>query len=339
MSHDEAYGRLRRFFVKLRRAGRTVQIWKWPGPQYGKPRDPKWVGFTGGMSTALLTQNYKTAKDHPEEPSQVFGLALLPNVIYSTMEGTRGRKVNTCVGASPECRQACLVYSGNNRSNAYILDVQYAKMRALMAEPIAFGKMLLENCRLHQGSSPGPKKPRDNGVTPYVRLNVFSDIPWEAVFPDLFHLGLQFYDYTKVPGRKPPKNYDLTFSYSGRNLENTVREVKEGNRVSVVFLRRRGESLPTRFLDRKVVDGDVSDVRPLDPRRAIVGLRYKVPKGQAFDPESSVFVVPVHEVGDELVTALVPRDQPGVVKSIQRESQAVQLAANQGALKRRLSRS
>lgn len=341
MSMQEAFGRLKPFFAKLRRAGRSVQVWKWPGPQYGKPRPEKWKGCPGGMSAHLLTQNYKSMKGHPEQPSHVFGLSLLPNVVFSDLEGHVGRKINTCVGASPECRRACLVYSGNNRSNAYILEVQQAKMAALFSEPVAFGKMLLENCRLHKGNSPGPGEPRTTGghLTPFVRLNVFSDIPWEAVFPDLFDLGLSYYDYSKVPGRKPPPNYSLTFSYSGRNLENARREVKRGNNVSVVFLRTkagRKYELPKTFFGRPVIDGDLSDVRPLDPGRVIVGLRYKVPLGQAYDPENSLFVVQVHEVDGELTAAVVPRDQPGVVASIRKESELVQLAANTARLRRSL---
>ena len=47
-----------------------------------------------------------------------------------------------------------------------------------------------------------------------VRLNGTSDLRWERIFPELFGMfpDVQFYDYTKVPGRVTPKNYSLTFS-------------------------------------------------------------------------------------------------------------------------------
>jgi hypothetical protein len=147
-----------------------------------------------------------------------------------------------------------------------------------------------------------------------VRLNVFSDIPWELVFPELFEIvpGV-YYDYTKVPWRTPAPNYDLTFSYSGRNFGQMQEELERGRRVAVVFLAKR-HKLPSTFMDMPVVDGDISDARPLDPPGVIVGLSYKVPKKYGekvrVSTTDNVFVVPVHEIDGTLVAAVVPRDQP-----------------------------
>ena len=58
-----------------------------------------------------------------------------------------------------------------------------------------------------------------HGKLAAVRLNVFSDIPWER-FLDLDRFqGVQFYDYTKVVARlgRTPANYHLTFSRSEDN--------------------------------------------------------------------------------------------------------------------------
>jgi hypothetical protein len=75
---------------------------------------------------------------------------------------------------------------------------------------------------------------------PLVRLNVFSDLPWEMMAPGLFDdfRNVQFYDYTKVPGRVVPDNYDITFSYAGtkRNVDSMDHEIRDlGRRVAVVF--------------------------------------------------------------------------------------------------------
>jgi hypothetical protein len=158
-----------------------------------------------------------------------------------------------------------------------------------------------------------------------MRLNVLSDVPWELVTPWLFdHFrGLQFYDYTKVPGRITPSNYDLTFSLSGEddNREWALEEINDrGRKVAVVFVGHkregdrwepvntrgwRGEEviaeipLPHEFMGLPVVDGDVSDVRPYDhPTPCCVGLRWKNPSGKraggVIDLGTSAFVTPVY---------------------------------------------
>lgn len=310
-----------------------------------------------GMVDALLGQNYKTEKDFPFAQVEVLGLSLTPASIWALTDGrqlglsrrprpgglpvwTRGSNVNTCIGASAECIKSCLVWSGRNPADPYNMMLKQARTSALMMEPDAFGKILFEACKQHLGT--GRKK-----ITPMVRLNVYSDIPWELVYPELFSelRELQFYDYTKVPDRRPPPNYDLTFSYSGRNETRMFRELARGHKAAVVFLdtdkwadadapeystRRAG--LPETFLGYEVIDGDISDVRPLDreiaqgPPPYIVGLKWKAPKanrsrylyfpagggGPVVDPSEIRFAVPVYEVEGRLVAALVPRDEPDV---------------------------
>jgi hypothetical protein len=119
------------------------------------------------------------------------------------------------------------------------------------------------------------KAEREN-LIPAVRLNGTSDIQWEKIryknqtifgrFPDL-----QFYDYTKIPNRKTPLNYDLTFSLSESNEKHARNELSRGRRVAVVF---RNE-LPSTFWSVPVVDGDTSDIRFNDPDKCIVGLKAK----------------------------------------------------------------
>lgn len=150
-----------------------------------------------------------------------------------------------CVGSSKECRASCLVFTGQNGAVQFNdLSKMYVE-RALFFEPLAFGRMLIEAIDAHYAYC------RRAGLRPYIRLNVYSDIPWELFFPDLFdHFeakyghdpkrgGLWFYDYTKIQGRapRPRPNYDLTFSYSGSNLNATRAALESGMRVAVVFAR------------------------------------------------------------------------------------------------------
>lgn len=140
-------------------------------------------------------------------------------------------------------------------------------------------------------------KTRAEGFTPLIRPNGTQDIQWEKV--DVFYDGMmyanimeifpdeQFYDYTKIPNRKPPPNYDLTFSYSGTDAFQPYvkRALKAGMRMAVVFRNRPEQG--TEFLDQVVLDGDDSDLRHLDPPGSIVALYAKGPAKK----DTSGFVV------------------------------------------------
>lgn len=290
------------------------------------------------MVRRWLGQNYKTAKETPESPSDVQGLSLTPHTILRDyLEGQTSVKT-LCLGSSPACRAACLVYSGQNAADPYNLQIKIARTQALIEQPVAFMRILIEAIGLHLRAA--PEKPwvrqgngrveQGRGVAQYFRLNVFQDIPWELVAPWLFTYKLEhrdgiidfskasFYDYTKVPGRNTPVNYDLTFSYSGSNNAFVEHELRRGRRIAVVFLlpgsyrQRRVAPLPPKYMGFDVVDGDVSDVRPRDPKPGVVGLRWKLPKGTETGraQASSAFVVPVEVIDGQLVATQSARQEP-----------------------------
>lgn len=205
--------------------------------------------------------------------------------------------VNLCPNAkNAHCYEACLVSSGRmvmqkqarlNRTKLYLTNqAEYFKQLS-----IEISKFI--------------KRAERKGLTPLVRLNGTSDIRWENVgyvfegvyyrnimeqFPDL-----QFYDYTKIPNREKsvngiqsfPSNYDLTFSYSGVETyaKFNERAFKEGKRIAVVF--DKVENIPLTFHGRKVVSGDDTDIRHLDPENVVVSL---YAKGRAKKDDSG-FVV------------------------------------------------
>ena len=138
------------------------------------------------------------------------------------------------------------------------------------------------------------RKAKREGLKPVVRLNVLSDIAWEAYnIPQSFP-GIQFYDYTKRAGRIGsrfvPDNYYLTFSYSNEPAyQKQVRTAVDKNaNIAVVF----SGGLPAKFLGRKVIDGDLHDIRIEDDAGIIVGLRAK---GKA-KTQANNFVVPNPEL-------------------------------------------
>jgi len=153
------------------------------------------------------------------------------------------KKTSTCFASTPECKKACLVFSGNNFNDRYNTIKKYALTQSFFFENHAFMRMLVENIATFE------RQCKDSGVIPFVRLNVYSDIPWTLLSPGTVQAfpGVRFYDYTKVASRNPwdPKtksygtsNYDLTFSYSGvpANLKRLNHEVVSNRRrVAVTF--------------------------------------------------------------------------------------------------------
>jgi len=130
-----------------------------------------------------------------------------------------------------------------------------------------------------------------------VRLNGSTDISWEGIacerngerFPNLMLAfpKVQFVDYTKIAKRLErnlPANYNLTLSRTEKNDKEVIRIVGNGlGNAAVVF-----KSVPTTFLGFPVIDGDLHDLRHLDPKGVIVGL---TPKGLKAKRDVSGFVV------------------------------------------------
>ena len=124
------------------------------------------------------------------------------------------------------------------------------------------------------------KKAIKQGLKPAVRLNGTSDLIWER-YPikdgkNIMELNpdIQFYDYTKIKNRlsdKLPSNYHLTFSKSESNEDEIKDLLTTAFNIAVVFK----DKLPKTYLGRDVVDGDISDLRFLEPKGVIVGLATK----------------------------------------------------------------
>lgn len=117
------------------------------------------------------------------------------------------------------------------------------------------------------------KKAKKKGLKLAVRLNGTSDLPMLAIkvakmFPDV-----QFYDYTKIAktfDRELPSNYHLTFSRSEVNDAEVDTILAKGFNVAMVF-----DKLPETYKGYKVIDGDENDLRFLDAKNVVVGLKAK----------------------------------------------------------------
>lgn len=181
---------------------------------------------------------------------------------------------NVCPKASPECAAACLNTSGRGQMGS----VQKARLNKTNYFWTNKNGFLWDLSREIEQLK---KRARNQGFKFAVRLNGTSDLAWHRMKLEggsslmQLHPDVQFYDYTKVLNYLDHdlKNYDVTFSDSGRNDSDISEAIKSGHNVAVVFQ----DKLPKKWLDRKVINGDRHDLRFRDPRGVIVGL---VAKGQ-----------------------------------------------------------
>ena len=86
--------------------------------------------------------------------------------------------------------------------------------------------------------------------------------------------GVQFYDYSKYPLNKRTlsNNYDLTYSLAENNWDKAKYYLdNKAGRVSAVF----SHNIPETYKGYKVINGDNTDLRFLEPKGVIVGLKFK----------------------------------------------------------------
>jgi hypothetical protein len=204
-------------------------------------------------------------------------LGYMTGICYLQPADESGDGVNLCSHYTAACKAVCINVTG--RGVFASVQAGRARKRALFV-----GDRLEFIRRLDKDLSALERKARRDGMRPAARLNGTSDIAWELIAPLLFaaHPTVRFYDYTKVPARmtrylagKLPKNYSLTFSRSDKNETQALAVLAAGGNVAVVFGTPRGAALPATWHGYRVVDGDASDLRLLDPRGVVVGLRAK----------------------------------------------------------------
>jgi hypothetical protein len=196
-----------------------------------------------------------------------------------------------CPQASAGCAAACLHTAGNPAHMSGKDASRKDKTLAYFKHRDAFMAVLV-----YEIAALVTKAAKLN-MTPAVRLNATSDLPWEhrkvtvdggeCLLMDLFDM-VQFYDYTKVTKRaiahaegRMPSNYHLTFSKTEDNDRAVSKVLEMGGNVAVVFSAERykrsvadGEALVCGTV-AGVFDGDQSDYRPMDPQGVIVALKAK----------------------------------------------------------------
>jgi hypothetical protein len=187
---------------------------------------------------------------------------------------------NTCPKSTAGCRAACLNTAGRGgmfRRGETTNAIQKARIRKTVQFFFDRDQFMLDLAYDIQKAVAFAKK---QGLTPVIRLNGTSDISWEKyevpVFctKNIFELfpDVQFYDYTKVLGRKVADipNYHLTFSAADGNDADVARAIAQGMNIAMVF-----DRVPDSYMGLEVIDADETDLRFLDPKGVIAGLKAK----------------------------------------------------------------
>ncbi len=197
-------------------------------------------------------------------------LGYLSFILHLAPADVSGREV--CPKRTAGCTAACLNTAGRGgmfrkgENTNVIQEARKRKTRMFFEQRDAFMAQLEKDIKL------GIKQAARLGLTPVFRLNGTSDLSWEKYgiiekFPQV-----QFYDYTKVLGRKVShlKNYHLTFSAADGNDADVAGAIAQGMNVAMVF-----DKLPAEYMGRTVINADDTDLRFLDPKNVIAGLKAK----------------------------------------------------------------
>ena len=216
------------------------------------------------MKLLNIDANAKTVKGQ--------GRGYMTAILYLAPADESGYEV--CPMASKGCRKACLNKAGMG-AFSNVQAARIAKTKWYFEDRGAFMAQLVTEVRAFI------RKAIKLGLIPVVRLNGTSDIPWERVpvedqanIMKLFP-SVQFYDYTKRSNRRDlPANYHLTFSLAEDNDSRARVAARNGANIAVVF---RNDKFPSTFMGMPVVDGDADDLRFLDGRGVVVGLKAKGP--------------------------------------------------------------
>ncbi len=215
-----------------------------------------------------------TANPKIQKGTKLGYLSFILHLAPATLSGKE-----TCPKRTAGCTAACLNTAGRGgmfkrgENTNMIQQARIRKTKMFFEDRDAFMKTLYHDVRK------GIRQAERLGLTPVFRLNGTSDLAWEkytvgTTDMNLFELfpTVQFYDYTKVLGRKVSQyaNYHLTFSAADGNDKDVAGAIAQGMNVAMVF-----DKLPAEFMGRVVNDADEHDLRFLDPLNTIAGLKAK----------------------------------------------------------------
>ena len=199
-------------------------------------------------------------------------MGYLSFILHLAPADLSGKEV--CPKRTAGCTAACLNLAGRGgmfkrgETTNVIQKARIRKTQLFFADRTTFFNYLTQDIQKAIAMA------RRLGLTPVFRLNGTSDLSWEKyevsdtglnifeIFPEV-----QFYDYTKVLGRKVKHipNYHLTFSAADGNDADVAEALMQGMNVTVVY-----DQIPA-----GVFSADDTDLRFLDPAVGVIGLKAK----------------------------------------------------------------
>ena len=197
-------------------------------------------------------------------------------ILYMSPFKQNNKGINLCSHASIGCANACLFGSGRGGMFSKIEQARINKTNFFVNHRQLFLERSVNEINKHI---------KKYGDTLAIRLNGTSDLAWEKLKVNSYGKSIielfpnvQFYDYTKNHIRykkflnnELPTNYHLTFSRSETNDKVSFEILAKGGNVAMVF-----NKIPTEYKGYKVINGDENDLRFLDDKNVIVGLKYKL---------------------------------------------------------------
>ena len=232
--------------------------------------------LTSGDDNTKLKKNKTARPDVFSHKIETVGLPLAPH-------GLSG--FNTCTSSTAACRKGCLDGCGMRSvwENMHLYKI--AKTVWLFSDPASFLQLLDSELKAKQRQI----AKREGNWRLAARLNVFSDIRWEALTSETIldtNPDVIFYDYTKHNNRSGwlKSNYYVTFSRSDKNHKVALRQLAAGFNVAVVFASKRGKqftTVPKTWHGFDCFNADESDLRFADPvgrkRGKVAVLKLKAP--------------------------------------------------------------
>lgn len=247
----------------------------------------------GGNLLSAGSANVKLRKSGREEL----------RIVSLSLRHGRGSGHDVCPSSTVDCRRFCVGGTGLSAVCPTIEQARIRKTRFIMEQRTPALLQLIGELEHERRSA------ERDGALLIVRLNCFSDLPWESpkfgYIPQLFldvgrsgAGGVLFYDYTAILARvsdpKRPANYALCGSWKNHKTTDGIhRLLTAGHNCSIPFAvdgayagnRALLQPIPRRWRilgdEFNVIDGDETDLRCFDAgpdRRGygnVVALRFK----------------------------------------------------------------
>lgn len=194
----------------------------------------------------------------------------------------RGKNVCPSTEKDNSCVKDCLYYCGRGLMPS-VVKARTDKTTMMWYKPRKFNSFFVSDHYAIDAYG------EEIGEKIFIRANGTSDMNFYRMYnlhANMFPWLIP-YEYTKVLGHLYQDNgIHYTFSATERNVAAQIQALKDGYGVAKIYRGELPESDVIGGVEYRVIDGDASDLRPLDRERYnipplegyIVGLRFKKPR-------------------------------------------------------------